>query len=358
MRIGVDAREICGQSTGVGRWLGRLLRQWRAAAVPHDVILYAPEAVPEPLGSGPRVEMRVVPGGRGSAWEQWHLPRAAATDRLDVFFAPAYTAPLRLRVPTVALIHDVSFCAHPEWFTPREGLRRRLLTRRTARVACTVITVSAFSRDEIVEHLGVPTSRVRVVSPGIDPPPPGPSDQRQPRALYVGSIFNRRHVPDLVRAFGPIARRHPEASLDIVGDNRTYPVQDVRQVIGREGLDQCVRWHEYVTEDQLAALYRSARAFAFLSTYEGFGLTPLEALAAGVPSILLDTPVARESCGEAALYAPAGDLRAITTALERLLFDEPTRASVLGAAPRTLARYDWARAAAEVMDTLEACGRA
>ena len=124
--------------------------------------------------------------------------------------------------------------------------------------------------------------------------------------LFVGSIFNRRHVIDLVRAFAPIARAHPDASLDIVGDNRSYPHEDPMRAIHAEGLHEHVHWHRYVTDEQLRDLYRRARAFAFLSEYEGLGLTPLEALAAGLPPVLLDTAVARESCGAAALYVQAG----------------------------------------------------
>lgn len=360
MRIGIDAREICGQATGVGRWLAMLLREWLSAPPPQrfELILYAPEAVSLPA-SASYVAQRIVPGGRGTAWEQMDLPRAAAKDDIDVFFAPAYTAPLQLRVPTVALIHDVSFTAHPEWFTPREGVRRRLLTKRTAHMASAVVTVSEFSRREIIDWLGVGGEKVHVVLPGIEPAAGSArgGDSVEHRVLYVGSIFNRRRVPALIRAFGSMARRHRHASLDIVGDNRTYPFQDLRQTIAHEGLADCVQWHQYVTDDQLAGLYRSARAFAFLSEYEGLGMTPLEALASGVPPLLLDTAVARESCGDAALYVRADDLRATSECLERLLLDETTRMRLLAAAPATLERYSWPRAAREVMELLQSSAR-
>ncbi len=105
--------------------------------------------------------------------------------------------------------------------------------------------------------------------------------------------------------------------------------------------------------DQLSELYAQARAFAFLSEYEGLGMTPLEALAAGIPPVVLDTAVARETCGDAALYVPRGDIPATTRALELALFDEPTRARILAAAPAALARYDWPRAARETLAVLE-----
>jgi len=144
-------------------------------------------------------------------------------------------------------------------------------------------------------------------------------------------------------------------SLDLVGDNRTYPHEDVASTIRAEGLGERVQWHQYVTNEALADLYGRARAFAFLSEYEGLGLTPLEALAAGVPSVLLDTPVARESCGDAALYVRLGDLAGTANAIERLLLDEPLRARLLAAAPAVLARYDWARAASDTLSVIEEC---
>ena len=82
-------------------------------------------------------------------------------------------------------------------------------------------------------------------------------------------------------------------------------------------------------------------------------MTPLEALAAGVPPVLMDTPVARESCGDAAVYIPANDVPSATRALNALLFDEPTRSRVLAAAPATLAKYSWPRAARDTLAVLE-----
>jgi glycosyltransferase involved in cell wall biosynthesis len=354
MRIGIDARELCGHATGVGRYLGGLLREWagNGGATGHEFVLYAPG----PLGitlDARRFPTRLVPGLPGTWWEQLRLPREAADDHLDVFFAPAYTAPLTLRVPSVVTVHDLSFVAHPEWFRAREGIRRRWLTRQSAGRARAIVTVSEFSRHELVERLCAPESRIHVIPPGITRPMLAPvAAGGDPRVLFVGSIFNRRHVIDLIRAFAPLARAHRLASLDIVGDNRSYPHEDLPRTIDAEQLAGRVRWHQYASDEQLRELYARARAFAFLSEYEGLGLTPLEALAAGVPPVVLDTPVARESCGEAAVYVSLNTIET-TRGLEQALFDEPTRARVLAAAPAALAKYSWPRAAAETLAVLE-----
>ncbi len=292
-----------------------------------------------------------MPGPGGTWWEQVKLPRAAAADRLDVFFSPAYTAPLRLSVPTVVAIHDISFVAHPEWFTVREGMRRRWITAQSARLARRVITISQFTRGELVDRLNVPAEKIAVIPPGINRLPVTGSS-RTGGVLYVGSIFNRRRVPDLIQAFAPLAHQHPALALDIVGDNRSHPHQDLLGLIATEQLATQARWRAYVPDETLHALYGSARAFVFLSEYEGLGLTPLEALAAGVPVIVLDTAVARESCGDAALYVPAGDLNALTRALQRVLFDEATRNDLLARAPQVLGRFDWIAAARDTLGVL------
>lgn len=367
MRIGIDARELCGRPTGVGRYLGGLLGQWavNGQARAHELVLYAPGPIALELDAR-GFPTRAVAGSPGTWWEQVQVPRAVASDHLDVWFAPAYTAPLWLATPMVVAIHDLSFVAHPEWFRLLEGARRRWLTSQSANRAAAIVTISAFSKRELVDRLGVPAERIRVIPPGIgqidgagaDPRvgPRADTRVRPSKVLFVGSVFNRRHVVDLIRAFAPIARTHPGASLDIVGDNRSYPREDVRRTIAGERLEAQVRWHEYVSDEQLGTLYAEARAFAFLSEYEGLGLTPLEALAAGVPPILLDTPVARESCGDAAVYVPLSDLPATTRAIESLLFDQTVRQRILGAAPAELAKYSWPRAARETLAVLEAAG--
>jgi glycosyltransferase involved in cell wall biosynthesis len=357
MRIGLDARELCGRTTGAGRYLGGLLARWSddPDAKQHEFVLYAPGSLPISLDSR-RFASRTVSGTGGTWWEQIALPATVSGDHLDVWFSPAYTAPLRLRVPTVVAIHDLSFLAHPEWFRVPEGARRRLFCRWSAARARAVITISEFSRRELMDRLQVPSGKIRVIPPGIETVGSTRDPWKPPTRftiLFVGSIFNRRHVTDLIRAFGPIAREHPEAALEIVGDNRSYPHEDLLLVIAREGLDAQVKWHRYVDDKQLRELYAQARAFAFLSEYEGLGLTPLEALSAGIPPVLLDTAVARESCGDAAIYVPPGDLPATTRALELALFSEETRSRVLAGAAQVLARYSWARAARETLAVLE-----
>jgi len=356
MRIAVDARELCGRPTGVGRYLGELLSEWAgdANARRHEWTLYAHARPQVPAAWQPAV--RVVRGHGGSAWEQWSFPRAMAAWRPDVVFAPAYSAPLTAPAPVVLTIHDVSFFAHPEWFSGREGTRRRLLTGWSARRATAVLTDTAFSQGEIARHIGLPASRAQVIPLGMRRPAvPAIPQPREPIVLYVGSVFERRRVDRLMAAFDAVADQVPSAQLEIVGENRTRRPRvdlDARRAQSRHR--DRIHLRAYVDDDTLAGLYARASVFAFLSEYEGFGLTPLEALAAGIPPVLLDTPVARETAGPAAHYvaASAGD-EAVAAALVAALTDQVLRRRILDHAPVVLAQYDWTTTAARTLAAIE-----
>ena len=362
MRIAIDARELVGAATGAGRYLGQILAHWSAlpAAARHEYRLYAHAPIDPPERSVPAT-VRILPGTGGTRWEQVTLAAALRRERPDVLFAPAYTAPLFAGVPAVVSIHDVSFAAHPEWFRPREGARRRFVTTRAARAARTVLTLSAFSKAEIVQRLGVPADKVRVVPLGLGVVPDGEGRGAaaggRSLVLFVGSVFNRRHVPALILAMPGVIDRHPGARLSIVGDNRSWPYQDLGAIAAAAGVAERVTLESFVSDEALRALYDRAGVFVFLSEYEGFGLTPLEALAAGVPIVVLDTPVAREVYGPAARYVARPEPGEVAGAVNEILEDGAVRQSLLDASIGVLARYRWSDAAAATLAALEEAAR-
>ena len=354
MRVAIDARELAGRPTGVGRYLSQILRAWGElpAARAYSFVLCATDRLPADAAGDLPIE-QLTAAGRGTMWEQMVLPRLVRRAGADVLFAPAYTGPLTCRVPLVLTIHDVSFSAHPEWFGWREGTRRRIVTRWSAQRAARVITDSGFSKREIVKHLGIDHAKVDVIYPGTTSLVR--QGTREPLVLYVGSVFNRRHVPQLIHGFSRLARAHDDVRLEIVGDNRTRPYIDVDRLIEVAGTAERIRARSYVTDDELARLHGRASAFVFLSSYEGFGMTPLDALAAGIPIVVLDTEVAREIYGPAALYVERPEPALIEQALERVLFDGSVRARLLDAAQGQLERYSWSECARRTLQVLRAC---
>jgi glycosyltransferase involved in cell wall biosynthesis len=352
IRIGIDARELLGSRTGVGRYLGELMSRWTARPDRHqrEFLLYTPE----PLAVGfSNTTSRVAPGGRGTRWEQTTLSHAIRADAPDVFFAPAYTAPLRLQVPFVVTIHDASFSRHPEWFRPRERYRRHLLTRSAARRARAIVTVSEFSKREIADLYGLPVAKIHTIYNGFTPRAQRVGISREPLILFAGSIFNRRRVPDLIAAFAIAARTLPDARLVIAGANRSWPFEDLSAIARAHGVSDRVTLRDYVPDEELDALYSRASVFAFLSEYEGFGLTPLEALAGRVPVVVLDTEVAREIYADAVTYVERGNVTGTAEALVQLLTSPQAAETQLAQAPRLLARYSWDVAAERTLALFE-----
>ncbi|HXE80671.1 MAG TPA: glycosyltransferase family 1 protein [Vicinamibacterales bacterium] len=356
MRIAVDARELVGRRTGVGRYLERLLTHWAhlPAARGHEFTLYSHAPVDGDWAAP--LSRVVLPGAGGTRWEQGTLGAALRRAHPDVLFAPAYTAPLLSGVPFVLSLHDVSFLAHPEWFAWRERWRRRIVTRASAQRAEVVLTLTDFSRREIERRAGVPASRIRVIPPGVDLPPatstsPPPAEP-QPVVLYVGTLLNRRHVPALIQAVALASERVPDIRLIIAGDNRTWPRQDPAAIASALGIGPRVHVRSFVDDEELRRLYASASVFVFLSEYEGFGLTPLEALAAGAAPIVLDTVVAREVYGRAARYVERPDPTLVADAIVEQLRSASAREALLAEAPAVLARYRWSDTAAATLAAL------
>ena len=143
----------------------------------------------------------------------------------------------------------------------------------------------------------------------------------------------------------------------IVGGDRTWPHQDLNQTAAAYGVTAQIEVKSYLPPDALRGLYSRASVFVFLSEYEGFGLTPLEALTAGVPIVVLDTPIAREVYGDAAEFVGIGDIEATAAAIRRFLDAPGAAQEQLSRAPAVLARYSWDRAANATLQHIERIAR-
>ena len=365
--VGVDGRELAGRPTGTGRYLRNLLRRWRDGGdrfvvyfngpAPSDPVLEHPAVEPRPLGDG---------RARGLAWQERLLPPAARADRLDVFFAPAYSCPLSLDVPRVTAVHDLSFFACPQDFRFLDALRRRILVAASLRASRRVPVCSDFTRRELARLFPSLADRARLIplGPDDDLPPSARRDEARarlglegPLVLTVGALLNRRCLPELVRATARLQRVHPRLVLDVVGENRTQPTLDLMAVAREHGLAGHLRLSGFVDDAGLADRYAAADVAVFLSEYEGFGLPALEAAARGVPLVVSRKPSLGEVFGESALLVDARDETDVAEALDRVL-REPALRERLRAAGRTLAsRHSWERTAALTREALAEAAR-
>jgi glycosyltransferase involved in cell wall biosynthesis len=361
MKVGVDARELQGRATGTGRYLRNLLRSWTREA--REIVAYFNGPAPaDPVLDG--VTARPLGDGRarGLTWQQRVLPRAAAADALDVFFAPAYTCPLALDVPRVTTVHDLSFFSLPHEFGLADGMKRRWLVSASVARSARVLAQSDFTRRELMAHFPAAASRIRVVPLGPDddlPPAPGRAEARArlglsgPLLLTVGSIFNRRCLPELLRATARLARRHPGLRLEVVGENRTYPWLDVDALVRATDTGRSVRISGFLPDDDLALRYAAADVAVFLSDYEGFGLGVLEAMARGVPVVASQRPAMGELFGAGALLVDPRDPLAVAEAVTRVLNEPGLREDLVARGRAVASRFSWPQAAVDTWAMLE-----
>jgi glycosyltransferase involved in cell wall biosynthesis len=361
LRVGIDGRELQGRPTGTGRYLRSLLRHWGAGS-DHFVVYFNGPA--PSLSDHPNVETRAIGHSpvRGLVWQERRLPAAARDDGLDVFFSPAYSCPLSLDLPRVTAVHDLSFFSLPEDFAFLDGLRRRVLVRRSVEVSRFVLACSRFTSREIVARFPDGASRVVTVLLGADddliPPPPRPTARARlgvaggTLILTVGAILNRRRLPELVRSLARVRRVIPSVVLDVVGENRTHPALDLEALVRQQGLEGHVRFSGFVDEQGLADRYAAADAAVFLSDYEGFGLPAVEAAVRGIPVVASARPSLDEVLGDAALLVDPRDENAIAAAVVRALTDEPLRAALRDRGRCLASRYSWADTAARTREVL------
>jgi glycosyltransferase involved in cell wall biosynthesis len=312
-----------------------------------------PPVVVRPLGATP---------ARGLWWQQRVLPEAAARDALDVFFSPAYTCPLPLQVPRATTVHDLSFFSLPHEFGLLDGLKRRVLVRASVRASSRVLVQSDFTLRELLAWFPESAARARVVPLGPDDDLPAAPERADARArlgiggpflLTVGSIFNRRCLPELLRATARAARAHPGLRLEVVGENRTHPWLDVQALVARLDLGGRVRLSGFLSDSALADRYAAADAAVFLSDYEGFGLGVLEAMARGVPVIASERPAMGELFGSAALLVDPRDPTAVAAAILRVLGDSRLRGELVARGRALAGTFSWRRAALQTRAVLE-----
>ena len=276
----------------------------------------------------------------GHLWEQGVLPLRAA--RHALIYSPANLAPLASR-RNVLVMHDVAALRHPEAYSRGYVAYQRRMLPALARRARLLITVSEFSKSELVSALGVAPERVTVVPEGVGERFRADADADAVRAAYglshpyvlaVGTVSARKNLGLLE----PAARALQERGIQLVvaGSDRGY----------LRGAPVSLRRLGYVAEEDLPGLYAGAQALALPSRYEGFGLPCLEAMACGTPVVAAASGALPETVGDAGLLVEPDDAAAFADALVSAAGDEQSHERLAAAGRRRAAEFPWDRTAA------------
>lgn len=282
-------------------------------------------------------------------WEQVVLPFEAARYRLDVLFNPGFTAPLFSPCRQVTVFHDLQHKRHPEHFRWFDLPFWRFLLWAAAHRSHRLIAVSEATAADLLCFYRIPKERIAVVVHGVEP-----AFSRLDRShldtylLCVSTLHPHKNLPRLIRAYG---RTKHDFQLVLAG-LRGFDTAAVEKLIDELGLRNSVQITGWVPRDELYTLYARARAFVYPSTFEGFGMPVLEALAAGIPTACSDIPPLREVAGDAALFFDPQSEEAIAAAIERITSDEPLRQRLSSAGPERARPFTWDRSAKQTLEVL------
>jgi len=336
MNIACDARALVGHHTGVGTWTTQV-----AAGLASDastrILLGASKPIDLPkelhlpnVGVLPRPRLPLP----GSLWLHLALPATLQKADADVFIGSLAMVPRRSRIPSIAMVHDLTPRTHPEQHTLVTRMTFNPFIKASLEAARAVVVGSEATRTEVLEHFPWVQERLHLIGYGVDQffsPPTDPREGEETRRLFadgrpyilhLGTLEPRKGLLKLVEAWDRLHEITPDAPSLVLAGGEGWDIRPLVDLIDRSPNSERIHRPGYVTRDQARALMRHTEAFVLASEAEGFGLPLAEAIACGAPCIASDIPSLRESGADAALFTPAGDSNTLTQAIVQTLEPE------------------------------------
>lgn len=395
MKIGINVSFLRKRGAGIGEvthhFLTELVRQVADGEIAPDVefVLYGKEALVLPVLDAADESVRARFGVRTWLppytrddlirkvwWEAWSLPRAVKRDKCDVFLSLYQCPTVVSGVRHTMLVHDLVPRLFPAYVNNARKKLYQWLSERAITRADEVLAVSAYTAQDVMRELSVSTERVTTTLIDCDPifhdetyrtsEKVGRLRQKYSlpeRYVYFGGGLDvRKNAEGLLQAYAMLtAPSGAHNDLDdvptLVISGKLMPelaplITDVEQRVAELGIDGHVRVLGFVPQEELPALYAGAGLFVYPSTYEGFGLPLLEALACGTPAVASDASSLPEVGGDAVLYCNPTKPQDIAQKIADALGDDELRAELAGRGPAQAAKFSWARCVREVMDVV------
>ena len=372
MRLAINGWFWSRPATGSGQTVRYLVPALAREDPSLEVALVVPEWA---VGSGesevlpPQVRLLPLPcrsGNLGKLWfEQVTFPRACQELGVDLAHVPYFASPLTPPVPTVVTVHDLIPMVLPQY---RGGVLVRLYTSLVAAAAARahlILADSQASKRDILAHLGVPASRVRVVylAPAphyrpVDDPAALDAVRRQydlppTFVLWLAGFDVRKNARALLHAYtwvySALGDDYPLVMAGSLPTADTPFFPDPRRIAADLGLSGVVRFPGWIDETDKPALYSAATVFVFPSRYEGFGLPILEAMACGTPVVTSNAASLPELAGAAAFQIDPDDPRRLGAAIIALCIQDNLRQEMRDKGLAQAARFTWTRTARETL---------
>jgi glycosyltransferase involved in cell wall biosynthesis len=344
MRILVDATSLLLRSAGIKTQVWHWIQALRQAGGEHEIAAFPWLAEIGELNHEASVRGRLATVSRLGMLAFLNLPGNPGMDSVtrgfDVFHASNMVRNPPRRPALTATVHDLTCRMMPEFHTSANIRADEYYAQGILGRASGIVAVSESSKRDAIRELRLDAERIHVIHPGIDArffdAKPEPSSK--PYVLFVGTIEPRKNVDTLLDAWLQLAPDIRDAyDLVIAGPSGWKSSGTMSRIKTTPG----VRYEGYVSESRLPAFTAGATAFAFPSLYEGFGFPPVQAMAAGVPTIVSNVSSLPELAGDAALLVDPKSPGELASALERLLTSPESRSDLGRRGRKRAARFTW-----------------
>ena len=339
----INGKFLSQRLTGVQRFACEITRR-----LPYPVVHPPMDAL---SCSIPNERLKVGPIA-GNIWEQLILPLFS---RKKVLLNLGNTAPL-LHPRKIVTIHDLAWRKYPESFSRAFVAYYSFLIPRIARRALHILTVSNFSKEQIMEEFRIPEEKITVVYNGVSPRFRPLDVEKEDIILSVATLQPYKNLKSLIKAFILAKERNmiPQSyRLVLVGGVNRKIFASAGEVFEAASRRDDIEFAGYMEDEQLVIMYNRARIFAFVSLYEGFGLPPLEAMASGTPVLLSDRASLPEVGGDAALYVNPLDIEEIASGISRLIEDRELWEELRRKGLERASRFTWEKSASRVKSVID-----
>ena len=300
-------------------------------------------------------------------WTLLGLSKKLFNDRnkIDVFFSPTHYSPFYVPKPSAISILDVSYRHFPKLFKKRDLYQLKIWGRYSIKKAKKIITISKFSKNDIIKAYNVSEKKVAVVYPGIrqvssiEYPVLSMNRLREKYGikedyiLFVGTLQPRKNVEKLIEAFSVVKNKNLQ--LVVVG-KKGWMYEDILSAPEKYGVSERVKFLENVSDEDLPSFYKEAICFILPSLYEGFGLPILEAMKYGCPVITSNVSSLPEAGGDAAVYFNPESTEEIAEKIEKVISSEKLREEMIKKGYEQIKKFSWEKTAKETLKVLEELG--
>lgn len=373
MKIGIDARTILNpaqeETPGVGHYASNLIRTLLEIDKKNQYVLFFDRRISdEDLSRFQKAKAKVkyfpfhqykkfLPG----VYSELLIAAAIKKEKLDIFHSPKHALPLAYRGKCLITVHDLAVFKRPQLFSKKGVSQAKKALASTLKKCQKIIAVSQATKNDINEIFKIPKNKIEIINNGLDKIFHRVPSEKETRKvldkykisgkyiLFLGTLEPRRNIPRLLEAYLSLKQREPLDCKLVLAGKEGWLASEFRQMVSDFGLKEDVIFTGYVPPQELNSLLRKAEVFIFPSLCEGFGMSVIEAMAAGLPVIASNVSSLPEVADKAALFVNPYDIKGMAEAIRKLLKNKGLRKRLIEKGKKNSQRFNWQKCAHQTL---------